>query len=367
MTVSPQANSSKDDNYITINPDVLEKFAADLLIAGGYGEDESRVTAESLILSNLLGYDSHGVIRVLVYLYFLKNGDTAPNAGLSILRENDSMCWVDGHSALGQVVMPQFLDILYGKIEKSGVVSGAIRNCGHIGRLGEWAEKIARKGYAGFIAVNDNGHYENIAPPGGKSTCTSTNPIAFGIPVSDDEPYVLDISTSASSFGKINVCYQAGEDCPPDLIQDADGNMTTDSSALFKDPKGAIMPMGGAQAFKGFGISMFVDFLVAGLTGGFTPPAPADSPQINSVVVTMWDPNAFAGLDHMQEQAQKYREHVRNVTPIDPDKPVRIPGERSQKVKVQREKDGIPVSLGTWGKLTQKAEELGVAVPTEFI
>ncbi|MCK5383923.1 MAG: Ldh family oxidoreductase, partial [Alphaproteobacteria bacterium] len=301
------------------------------------------------------------------YLDALKNGEVVANGKISFIRDNQNLCVADGKQGLGQVLMPEFLDILSKKVSEIGVVTGTMRNCGHIGRLGEWAENIAKRGFAGFVTVNDNGALQCVAPPDGKEACTSTNPIAFAIPTSDDEPFILDISTSAAAIGKIRLSHISGEDCAPYLIQDSKGKMTTNPAILFEEPKGALMPMGGEQGYKGFGISMFIDLLVAGLSGGFTPPAPEGTPLLNNVLVVMWNPESFSGLDHMQKQAQKYVQHVRNVSPKTPDKPVRIAGEKSRKEKNIRMKQGIPLSAGSCQQLAFKAKDLNIAVPQELI
>jgi uncharacterized oxidoreductase len=349
---------------IVILADKLRAFADALLQAGGFSPEEAALTAKSLIQSNLMGYDSHGVIRVAEYVGELKKGILANNVGLAIQVETASTCVADGQRGLGQVQMPRLLDLLIEKSKNNGVVSGALRNCGHVGRLGEWVEYIAGKGLAGFVAVNDNGVLHIVAPPGGKEGRTSTNPIAFGIPLPNGDVFTIDISTSATALGKMRLAYISGESCASHLFQDTDGNPSTDPSVLFKEPKGALLPMGG---YKGFALSMMVDCLVAGLSGGFAPPAPKDALLLNSVVVCLWNPENFAGLAHMQQEAKKYLAFVHATKPINPGEPVRIPGDRSGNEKAKRLQTGIPLSRGSCEKLSEKAKRFGVSLPEEFL
>jgi len=349
--------------YTLIPADRLQAFAAAVLEAGGFTHEEAALTAKSLVQSNLMGYDSHGVVRVAEYVACLRKGELASGIGLAIRHETANTCTADGQRGLGQIQMPRFLDLLLGKTEKNGVVSGALRNCGHVGRIGEWVEYIASKGLAGFVAVNDNGVLHCVAPPGGKEGRTSTNPVAFGIPLSDGKAFTLDISTSATAMGKMRLAYMSGENCPPHLIQDAAGNPSTNPAVLFEEPKGALLPMGG---YKGFGLSMMVDCLTAGLSGGFAPPAPADALILNNVFVNIWNPDAFSGLAHMQAEAEKYLAFVRSTKPIDPSKPVRVAGDRSSTEKAKRLKDGIPLSSGSCNALCAEANKLGVPLPKEF-
>jgi uncharacterized oxidoreductase len=162
----------------------------------------------------------------------------------------------------------------------------------------------------------------------------------------------------------MRLAYISGENCASHLVQDADGHPSTDPAVLFKEPKGALLPMGG---YKGFALSMMVDCLVAGLSGGFAPPAPKDALLLNNVVVCLWNPENFAGLAHMQQEAEKYLAFVRETKPVNPKEPVRIAGDRSGKEKARRLKTGIPLSRGSCEKLSEKAKRFGVTPPAEFL
>lgn len=337
--------------------DKLETFAADLLEAGGFAADEAKITAKSLILSNLMGHDSHGIVRVREYNEDLKNGITASGADLKILTETENSIHADAQSGLGQVQMPRLLARLFAKAANTAIVTGALVNCGHAGRLGEWAEAAAEKGYLAFMAVNDNGLYQLVAPHGGIEPRTSTNPIAFACPLKDGDIFSLDLSTSATAMGKVRLAYLSGQKLPEGLIQDHDGNPTTDPAALINEPKGSILPFGG---HKGFALSMMVDLLVSGLSGGFMPPAPGGAKAANNGVIALWNPAFFAGAAHMQNEAEKYLAHVRGAKPRDSAHPVRLPGERARAALKDRLKHGVPFDKGFAEKLSRYAERLGV-------
>ena len=345
----------------TIDTKELEQLASDLLSAGGFTQTEAQLTARSLVQSNLRGYDSHGVVRVQEYLDALRQKELVSGAEWVVLNQSPSALWVDAGRGLGQVQMPRLLEQLEVKSRESAVAVGVMHSCGHVGRLGEWVEHLARRGLAAFMAVNDNGAVLSVAPPGGKEARTSTNPLAFGIPLPEGaESFVLDLSTSLSSLGRIRLAHLSGEVCNPDFIQDAMGRPTSDPSVLFNEPRGALRPM---AAYKGFGLAMMIDCLVAGLSGGFAPPAPEGTPALNNVLVAAWNPAHFAGLPHMQEQAEKYLRFVSETEPTDPHRPVQIAGDRSKAERARRERDGIPLSQGLRQLLSSLARELGVSVP----
>lgn len=353
-------------NEVTIPAARLRTIAAALLEAGGFTREESEITAHSLVESNLAGVDSHGIVRVAEYIRARKRGIIVSNAPFTVLREAAACCLADAKRGLGQVQMPLLLDIVARKARDAGTATGAMTNSGHVGRLGEWVESLARGGLAAFAAVNDNGTLQIVAPPGGKAGRTSTNPLAFAIPLPDGKTFVLDMSTSAAAVGKIRLAWISGESCPPGLLQDGEGRPATDPAVMFAaDPPGALLPMGGAQGYKGFGLSMMAECLAAGLAGGFMPPAPPDAPELNNVTVTAWDPSFFAGLTAMAEQAAAYLSFIRRTPPVDPAQPVQVAGDRSAATRAIREAQGIPLSAGTCRTLARSAEITGIPVPEE--
>jgi uncharacterized oxidoreductase len=347
----------------TISKSDLQSFAASLLYKAGFTKEEADVTARSLVLSNLMGYDSHGVVRVKEYIDCLKRGERQSGVDLKTLKESGNTIQADGQFGLGQVQMPRLLERLYAKVKDNGVVCGSIMNCGHAARLGEWVEDAARKGFAAFMAVNDNGAYRVVAAPGGKEARTSTNPLAFAIPLKGERYFSIDLSTSVVAAGKVNIARIAGKSVPEGWLLDCEGKPTTEPATLFCNTPGTILPFGG---YKGFALAMIVDCLTAGLSGGFAPPAPEGTPDPNTVMITLWNPEYFAGLAHMQEQAEKYLDYVRASTPIDPSKPVRVPGDRAKSVHQERLEKGIPVEENLYAALACLAEKLNVETPPAF-
>lgn len=348
---------------ITIAPDALESFAADILVAGGFNAEESIVCARYLVRSDLAGVESHGVTRVVEYVHFRARGELVAGAVPSVLAPAPASCAMDGHYALGQIAMPALLERLYPKASAAGTATGTLRRCGHIGRLADWAQDAAEQGFAAMVFAQDNGVFVCTAPPGGKRSVTSTNPVAFAIPTRG-APFVLDMSTSAVAVNKMRMAHKMGLKAPPEAIQDAQGRPTRDPAVLFADPPGALRAMGGdAQGHRGFGLSMVVDMLTAGLSGGFAPPAPEGEMMSQNILVTLWNPEAFSGFDHMARQAQEYMDHLRATPPINPDEPVRIPGERAAMTAKRQQEQGVTLTSATWARLTQRAERLGVLAP----
>jgi uncharacterized oxidoreductase len=342
--------------------ETLREFAVDLFLAAKVDRDEAATVAQSLVESNLRGHDSHGVIRVAEYIEQLGTGQLIAGGTLRILAETSAVIAGDGGRGFGQVLCRRLIEIVGAKAREQGVACGTLMNCGHVGRLGEWVERAARDGLAGLISVNDNGVAFTVAPPGGIAPRISTNPIAIGVPT-DAEPLVLDISTSAVANGKLKVARLAGREVPPGWIQDAAGNASNDPNVMLTDPPGMLLPFGGDQSYKAFGLGLLFDILVAGLSGGFCPPAPSGILECNNVLLVLWDPAWFAGHDHFRGEADKLINAVRDT----PRKPgvdrIQLPGDRSADVKRDRLVNGIPLDGDNWETLARLAKQLDVRPP----
>lgn len=344
---------------VTLPAEALTSFTASLFVAAGVPHDEANQIAESLVASNLCGHESHGVVRVLEYVELLKRGELQASVSLDVLTETPAIVVCDGNFGFGQVQMRQLIDRVVPKARELGVASGTLRNCGHVGRLAEWVEDVARQGLAALLTVNDNGVLKCVAPPGGTEPCISTNPVAISAPLAE-EPIVVDASTSVVANGKIRVAQLAGQDVPDGWLLDADGQPTNDPNTRFADPPGSILPMGG---YKGFGLGLLFDMLVGGLSGGSCPPASDGTPECNNVLLVVFDPERFAGLNAFQPEAQGLVEFARSSPRKEGVDAIRLPGDRSRALRAERLSTGVPIDAGTWSELTRLAEALDVSAP----
>ncbi len=349
-------------NGVKISAEALQSFASELLQAGGAQTSEAAIVAGSLVQSNLRGHESHGVMRVIEYVDSMSNGDLVAGAPFNVINDLPQAVVADASLGFGQVQMTRLIDELVSRATSGGIACGTLNRCGHVGRLGEWVEVVAARGFAGIVSVNDNGVLQCVAPPGGTEPRISTNPVAIGIPTGT-RPVVLDISTSAVANGKIRVAALSGSECPSGWLQDADGNPTGDPTTRTAEPPGSILPMGGEQGYKGFGLGLMFDFLVGGLSGGQCPPADEGSPMTNNVLMVVWDPERFAGREHFLTQADQLISYVRDSHLKPGVEGIRLPNDRSQKVLQERSDDGIPLDDGTWRELVTLANRVDIAVP----
>ncbi len=206
-------------------------------------------------------------MRAPQYVEFLKKGTYKAGVPLTVIQETPAAVAADANWGLGQVQAYRLLDKLLPKAKTLGIACGTLRNSGHTGRLGEYAEFAAKENLALFATVNSHGSGRRVAPPGGTEGRISTNPICMGVPTSD-APVVIDFGTSAAAEGKVRAQFQKKQPTPEGWLIDHTGQPTTDPSVLYAEPRGSIVPFGGAQAYKGFGLGLLLDLLCGGLSGG---------------------------------------------------------------------------------------------------
>ncbi len=345
----------------TISADALRSFSRFLFEAGGVPADEAARVAESLVDANLAGHDSHGVIRIVQYVKAIEVGHLKPGVPLLTVQETPGVLVTDGQWGLGQVQAHRLLQKMVPKARQVGLVAGTLKQCGHIGRLGEFAEAAAKEKLAFIATVNGHGYGRNVAPPGGVEGRIGTNPLCLGAPTASD-PVVLDIGTSIAAEGKVRVAFNKKIQVPEGWLLDSKGRPTTDPAALYEDPPGTILPLGGPQAYKGFGIGLLLDMFTGGLSG-----APCSYPGMplrvaNAVLFVAIDIEKFAGSGHFLHEVGRLSSAVRECPRAEGVNEILLPGDPERKSRERRLKDGIPIDDGTWSQLGMLAERLKVAV-----
>lgn len=127
----------------------------------------------------------------------------------------------------------------------------------HIGRLGEYAEMAAAKEMASIIVANTHG--------GARGWLRWVASVRDWEPIRcawacHERAAARSCSTSNERDGRrqVRVKHIAGQPIPLGWVLDPDGKPTTNPAMLYGDPPGTILPMGGDQAYKGFGLSFLI-------------------------------------------------------------------------------------------------------------
>src|SRR5664279_381999 len=217
---------------VTLQVNRLIDFVADVFAHAGSSAEEARRIASYLTTANLTGHDSHGVIRVPVYIRWRNNGSLVPNQTIEVPVDTPSLAVVDGRFGYGQTVAPQAVKIGIDKCKASGLAAVALKNAGHIGRVGDWAEMAAAEGLVSIHFVNAAGSLL-VAPHGRVEKRLATAPDCVGIPRKGQDPIVLDFATSIVAEGKVLVASRGGKKLPKGALIDYDATLSEDPAVLY--------------------------------------------------------------------------------------------------------------------------------------
>jgi uncharacterized oxidoreductase len=339
----------------------LTRFATNLLAAGGLPADEAQLVAASLVGANLRGHDSHGVMRIPFYLDCLTKGEVVASADFTVIRETPSLLVADGHWGFGQTQARRLMERLIVKGRETGVGVGTMIRSSHIGRLGEYNEMAAEAGLVSMVMVNTHGHSRRVAPVGGRAPRLGTNPLSIGVP-NGDQPLLLDFGTSATAEGKVRVKRIAGQSCPDGWLLDSEGRPTNDPNSLYGTPPGTIRPMGGDQAYKGFGLGLMVEIFAGALSGGVCIREVPINQNGNCVYMQVLDPGHLGGEEHFACEVTNLVDFVRGCPRIDGVSEILLPGDPERRALAARS-SGIPLDEGNWGELVKLAARLNVEAP----
>jgi uncharacterized oxidoreductase len=342
---------------MVIDQATLKQFVQDIFGAVGSHHHEAKRIAHYLVEANLVGHDSHGVIQVPRYVERVRARTLVPNQTIEIVRENEVLAVLDGRFGFGQVIGEEAMRIALDKCAKFGLSLVALRNSGHLGRIGDWAEMAAREGKMSILFVNTSGGGILVAPHGGTERRLSANPIAAGVPVKGGAPIILDISTCTIAEGKIRVAANKGVPVPEGCLLDGQGQPTTNPQAFYSSPPGAILPLGG---HKGFGLGVMVEALAGALSGGSCS-RPGTNAVSNNLLAIVIDPPRLRDQADFDEDLASFTAWVKSARTLAPDGEILMPGEPEHRSRLARLRDGIPLDATTWNQLQAVARSLGIA------
>lgn len=341
-----------------LNSEQLFSLSTRILEAAGVPAADAAIVADELRGANLVGHDSHGVMRLMQYVQMIQDGAVRPGGEFTIVRDGPAFAVADAHFNLGQVAATAALRIATEKARREGVASVFVRNCNHVGRLGSYTRRAALEGFAALMSVNSPGP-GGVAPFGGLDRKLGTNPISLAAPARGDA-LVLDMTTSATAEGKLRVAYQKGESVPDGLIIDPAGNPSTKPAAFYDAPGGAILPLGGPLlGHKGYGLSVMVDVFCGILSGSGV--ARDDLPRgANGVWLLLIDIERLLPRSEYDGWIDRYVAHLRSSRLAPGCTEILLPGEIEERRSAERTARGVSIPDETWRQITALAERLGV-------
>jgi uncharacterized oxidoreductase len=349
----PEVATDERLSSVDVAIEDLSRLGDSLLRLAGARPADAAIVIDHLVTAERMGLVSHGLMRVLQYVEEIRSGTIDPSTDAEIVREAPGRLMVDGRRGFGQVVGSRMVEALAPVANEVGIAIAIGRHLGHTGRVGAYPESLARRGLVGFAVCNGapSGHW--VATFGGRDGRISTNPMAMSWPVEGGAPVVADFSTAVTAEGVVRVHRDRGRELPEGTLRDADGRPTRDPAALYGEPRGTIQPLGGELGYSGTALALFVEVLTTLLGGDRV--ADAMRRGTDMTIIAIHTQPGFGEL------AADLSAHVRAAPPLDPERPVLMPGDR-ERARVGHDPT-IRLAGATWSALRRAAEAAGLAVP----
>ncbi len=320
----------------------------------GANEEEAFIQADVWTEADLRGIHSHGVQRLPIMASRIQKGLLKVNVKPEKTWSTDAVLNVDGKDGFGTAICELSLRELTPAVRKHGVGVLTVRNAGHIGMVGYYAERRAVEGLASLCFTTTEAL---VHPFGGAEALVGTNPIAIGIP-GEPRPFLLDMATSVSAMGRIIALKHRGEKVPEGWAVDKNGTPTTDPDAALA---GSLSPAGGP---KGYGLGISIEMLA-----GLLPGMPTGREVLGTLddqwrctvgdLFIVMDPKAFPGGETLAAGVKKYLNELRASKPGTGFKQVMVPGDPEHKLREERLVSGIPHPEEVWHAAEQLRSTIG--------
>ena len=318
----------------------LLALAARALAKGGMRADDAGLAARVLVLADMFGLRTHGILRIPQYLGRVRVGGIDAGARVTVERVAPGLAMVDGQNGIGPLIGMRALEAAMEGARAAGIGAAFARGSNHFGPIVPYCFLAAQQGFASFISSNAT---TTIAPWGGRDTRVGNNPLGLGMPNPGGDPIILDIALSVAARGKMRALRDEGKSMPPGWAVDRDGKPTTDPAAGLS---GFLLPVGG---HKGYGLAVMVDLFAGMLSGAaYLTHVQAwdknpEAAQNLGHVFMLIDTSRLGAAATMRERIADFREILLSTPPADPAAPVMAPGDREMAAYARARKDGIRV------------------------
>ncbi|KPC27669.1 Ureidoglycolate dehydrogenase [Pseudomonas syringae pv. cilantro] len=320
----------------------LTALLRQIFLTHGTSPDVADVLAENCASAQRDGAHSHGIFRMPGYLSSLASGWVDGKAVPVVEDVGAAFVRVDACNGFAQPALAAARSLLVDKARSAGIAILAIRSSHHFAALWPDVEPFAEQGLVALSMVNS---MTCVVPHGASRPLFGTNPIAFAAPRAGGEPMVFDLATSAIAHGDVQIAAREGRLLPAGMGVDRDGQPTEDPRAILDG--GALLPFGG---HKGSALSMMVELLAAGLTGGnfsfefdWAKHPGAQTPWTGQLVIVI-DPDKGSA----QQFAQRSEELVRQLHGAGQK---RLPGERRYSERARSMAQGIAIAQHDFERL----------------
>jgi len=336
----------------------LQSLLESMFQSAGMSDGDATLVSDSLIVADLGGTHSHGVLRVPEYVKKMTVDGVNPVGRPSLVSDRCSAMVVDGDNAMGQIACSFAMQQVIERARDTGIAAAAIRGSNHCGACSYYAEMAIAEDMIGIATTNA---LPTMAPEGGADPILGIDPMAVSIAAGDEHPISYDAAFSGTAHGKIRVYEQKGLQLPEGWVLDSDGVPITDPTAAIS---GLLLPIGG---FKGASMAMIMGILSSMLSGaayGTELGTMIDGPTSgkDGQFVMALNVASFVDVDEFKARVDASIRQVHESRKAPGPDRIWVAGEREFETRAINIEQGIPLNDVTIRDIRLSADEQGVDI-----
>ena len=354
-----------DAQHVTlVDHHKLTRFVAAAFEKLGVPPQDAAIAANVLVLADLRGVDTHGVIRFNPgswYVKWLRDGEMSPAPKIHIVSDDGSSALLDGDRGIGMVIGHRAMELAIEKAKVSGVGMVGVCNSRHFGMSAYYAMQALAHDMIGIAMTNAG---RQVVPTFGSEARFGTNPICFAAPGQKELPFVIDMATTTAAAGKLEVAARRGASIPLEWALNEKAQPTTDPRIAQKARR--LLPLGGTReggSHKGYGLAILVEILCGVLTGTVTALNQNQDPRGHFFAAIKID--AFRPVDEFKSDMDRLINELKSTPPIEGQERVYVAGEIEFETAKRRAEKGIPLLGSVIKGLRDVGQQLDIAYDLE--
>jgi L-2-hydroxycarboxylate dehydrogenase (NAD+) len=337
----------------------LAAFIDRAFVAAGLPQTDAEQLAGLMVEADLRGSDTHGVIRLPLYVRRLRAGGVNARPDIRVVSNRPSAALIDGDNGMGHLVMRRAAHVAIEKAKTTGVGWVGARMSNHAGPAALYVTMPLHHDMIGlYFAVGSNNH---LPAWGSSESLLGTNPMAVAVPALEEPPIVLDMAPTVAAYGKVRLKAQRGEAMPVGWMIDREGKPLTDPK---RADEGHLLPIGD---YKGYGLSLIIGLLAGALNRAAIGRQVIDFVKETGSVTNTGQAIAAIAIETFMPPAEFKRavdgliRDIRNSRRLPGVERIWLPGEQSHAKLLDRRTHGVPMPKALRESLDAVAADLAIA------
>jgi LDH2 family malate/lactate/ureidoglycolate dehydrogenase len=349
----------KSENLKRVDQRKLTSFVSNAFAKLGVPKDDAEIAARVLVMADLRGVDTHGVIRFNPrswYVKWLRDGEMTAAPNIQIVSDAASSALIDGDRGIGMVIGHRAMELAIKKAKDSGVGMVGVRNSRHFGMSAYYAMRALPHDMIGIAMTNAS---RQVVPTFGRDARFGTNPICLAAPAQNELPFVIDMATTTAAAGKLELAARRGASIPVGWALNEKAEPTNDPRIAQKARR--LLPLGGTReggSHKGYGLAILVEVLCGVLTGTVTALNKNQDPRGHFFAALRID--AFRPVAEFKNDMDRLIRELKSTRPIEGQERVYVAGELEFETAKDRTAKGIPLLGSVVNDLRDVGKQLGI-------